>query len=896
QLFLRLVSVDEQADDTRRRVRQSELEALDVDQPALRTVMRQFGSYRLLTFDRDPVTRSPTIEVAHEALIREWPRLRGWIAEQREELVLHRRFAAALQEWENAERADGFLLAGGRLEQFETWAGDARLLLTHQERAFLDRSRAWDRRRRRQRAVLLWSAIAVLASLAAVAFAQSRVARREAVEATARRLVGESVLALDADPELAILLALEGVEISQRAASAALPEAIGALHQAVQASRLELRLDDGWGDVEISPDGSLLVTDSLDPESLLPGSDVVVRDAFTGARLRTLSAEALVTQEARPTDGGGRALAFSPDGELLAVAYQQPPGAERTPIILWDPGSGQEIRRLAAPGQATWSPAWSPDGDLLAAASSDGAADAVTVWDASTGEEIASFQSPFVGQIGFHEGMLVVTHGPAGRVGFYDPATGEEVDALETPGLTPVYLDIDRAGDRVVLAGRHESLQVWHLPSRTLRWSRPISSSRRVQVDPAGRLVALTGDEGIVRLLDLDDGSESLTLAGHTASVWDVAYHPDGERLVSVATDGESRVWDITAGGSPAIGAIEIASGRPFILDFSPDGDEIGASTWDGSFERRAAPDGELLGSVEGLVTEAGVSPAVSPDWRRLASVAVGGEATVAQLASGEPVQVLPPCTNPRAFSPDGSALVLDGLWLCALTDPPAGQPSEADLRSRVIALPSGDELLDLGERVAFRAAFNPGGALEPGRYLAVNLDTAVLEVYDMASGSLVVSLEIFPTMIRFDPTGRYLASGTLEGQAIVLDLAAIADGVAPDDAIVMQRTVGPAGIPGIALTAEGVLATSAFDSPFIRLWNVHSGELLAELRTALDGSSPPQLNFSPDGTYLLYPDAGNVLRKFPLDVDRLAELARSRVTRTLTVDECRRHLEAASC
>jgi energy-coupling factor transporter ATP-binding protein EcfA2 len=95
RLFLRLVTLGEGVEDTRRRVLRSELEAFgdDEDQrdseiqnpkstPALRAgaseiqnVIDTFGQYRLLTFDRDPVTRGPTVEVAHEALIREWDRL-----------------------------------------------------------------------------------------------------------------------------------------------------------------------------------------------------------------------------------------------------------------------------------------------------------------------------------------------------------------------------------------------------------------------------------------------------------------------------------------------------------------------------------------------------------------------------------------------------------------------------------------------------------------------------------------------------------------------------------------------------------------------------------------------------------------------------------------------------
>ncbi len=140
QLFLRLVSVDEHSDDTRRRVRRSDLDSLGLDSDSLNHVIEEYGTYRLLTFDVDPVTRGPTIEVAHEALIREWSRLDSWIGEHREDLVLERRLDDALREWETGDRDASYLLRGSRLEQFEGWAAGSAVRLTSQQQEFLDTS------------------------------------------------------------------------------------------------------------------------------------------------------------------------------------------------------------------------------------------------------------------------------------------------------------------------------------------------------------------------------------------------------------------------------------------------------------------------------------------------------------------------------------------------------------------------------------------------------------------------------------------------------------------------------------------------------------------------------------------------------------------------------------
>ena len=106
QVFLRLVTFNEGGEDTRRRVLRSELEDLDVDRLVLRSVLDTFGRHRLLSFDRDPITRSPTVEISHEALLTEWTRLRNWIDGARHDVRVQRRLAEAMREWIAADRAD----------------------------------------------------------------------------------------------------------------------------------------------------------------------------------------------------------------------------------------------------------------------------------------------------------------------------------------------------------------------------------------------------------------------------------------------------------------------------------------------------------------------------------------------------------------------------------------------------------------------------------------------------------------------------------------------------------------------------------------------------------------------------------------------------------------------
>ena len=593
QLFLRLVALTEDGEPIRRRRQSSAVVGIrGVDQ-----VLQLFGRHRLLTFDQDQ-TGQPTVEVAHEALLTQWPRLRNWIDDAQDSIKLHRQLAEAEAEWEAHGRSAPYLLTGPRLDRLLDRTHED-LALTGEEQAFLDVSTAAQRRGRRRRAGIVWSLVVVFAVLAGVAAWQRNTAQHEARQANVRRVAVESTLALTEDPELGILLAREAVDISRRAGEPPLPEAVSALQGAVQASRLEAHLQGGALTVAFSPDGSLLVTDTPALDGKFPTNEVVVWDAVNHVPLRSLLADIEVLSiDNRVESGGaeGRAFAFSPDGRHLAVAYQtafeyEPNVARNAPIIVWDPTTGEQLARLVTSGWVTWDPTWSADGAFLSVASWDGGTtDVVTTWEVASGREVSSFRPGLVGGLAaYHGDTIAVAQPQAERVGMYDLHTGEEVDSLKTPGLGPKHVAVDLGGDRLVLDGGEE-LQAWDMASRARQWSRSISSPRAIAVSPDGTTVALGGDGGLIRLLSLDDGAEVMEFAG-SVGVGSVAYDPASDLLASVDITG-TRLWDVSAGGSPALGAIEIASGGPWVIDFSPDGTEVSLSTSGGIVERWLADGG----------------------------------------------------------------------------------------------------------------------------------------------------------------------------------------------------------------------------------------------------------------------------------------------------------------
>jgi DNA-binding SARP family transcriptional activator/ABC-type glycerol-3-phosphate transport system substrate-binding protein len=281
QLFLRLVTLGEGMDDTRHRVRRSELRTL-TDARALDEVIETFGRHRLLSFDRDPDTREPTVEIAHEAILGAWARLRDWIEASREELRARARISAAAGEWIRAGRKADDLLTGGRLAQSEEAVAGGSIGLTETEREFLEASlarREADReaeRRRHERELglerraltrlrglvaVLAVAILVAASLTAVAVSRTREAERRRDETTIAGLTAGALSSLETDPELGLLLALQAVNISATLGAPVPAETVEALHWAIQEMGVEYPVRTAPTAVATSPAGTRGVFD-----------------------------------------------------------------------------------------------------------------------------------------------------------------------------------------------------------------------------------------------------------------------------------------------------------------------------------------------------------------------------------------------------------------------------------------------------------------------------------------------------------------------------------------------------------------------------------------------------------------------------------------------------------
>ncbi len=398
QLFLRLVTLNEGAEDTRRRVLLDELLSLQVDASQMQAVIDRFGKYRLLTFDRDPATRTPTVEIAHEALIRRWGRFQGWISESREGLRIQRRLTAAADDWLNAGKDPSFLASGARLEQFEIWKDETDLALTGKEFAYLDASLAERVRQQAEeearlakeaalekrsrnflRALAGVLAAATVGALALTGFAlnQSQIADQNA--ATATYAQGDALAQADAAATSAAVAQVNAAEARSLAFASGAQLALNGNNTDL-AILLALKANEG--------DQSNEQTRRILAEAAYaPGT----RRVFAGHKDRVSN------------------LAYSPDG-MTAVSSSR----DRT-LILWDVQSGAEIRRLEGHGDWIWDVAFTPDGTKVVSAGQD---KVLLLWDVATGNLIRRYEG--------HEGAVrAVAFGPDGLMILSGSDTGE---------------------------------------------------------------------------------------------------------------------------------------------------------------------------------------------------------------------------------------------------------------------------------------------------------------------------------------------------------------------------------------------------------------------------------------------------------------------------------------
>ncbi len=293
RVLLQLVEVDDEGTVERHRRGLAEL----VTNEEVKDLVDVLADRRLVTVSEG------TVELAHEAVLREWPRLRDWIDAARDDLKLHRNLSVAEKEWTRLDRDESALYRGAQLAEAREWAARGDPGPSTAEHEFLAASQEHElreRRSHRRRLVVgvaaLTAGVAAIAATAVIALDQRGDAVRQRDIAVSRDLATESANALAVDPELAVRLALWAHDTSPTAeAGAALREATSAFRQlgAMRADSLDANT------AAYSPDGRQVVTGGTDGRMLL-------WDAATQREVARLDGGHGAVHAARYVPGGDR--------------------------------------------------------------------------------------------------------------------------------------------------------------------------------------------------------------------------------------------------------------------------------------------------------------------------------------------------------------------------------------------------------------------------------------------------------------------------------------------------------------------------------------------------------------------------------------------------------------
>jgi WD40 repeat protein len=867
QVFLRLVTLGEGSDDTRRRVGRSELQPL-TDARTLDGVLEAFGRHRLLSFDRDPATREPTVEIAHEALLGAWDRLSGWIDEARDDIRTQRRLAVAVSEWEAAERDPSYLLRGARLDQVQEWAGTTTLALSDADRAYVhegvevqraisEREHALERRsmRRLRSLVALGVAAALVATtLTVVAVNQRGRAEDEARVSRARELAAAAVANLEVDAERSILLAIEAVDTTRSVDGSVRPEAEDALHRAVEASRIVRSFPGVGRDLDWSSTGEFVTTGDFAREGLRDTGVIDIRDGGSGEILRSFR----VDDQGFQNDDSNAELAFSADGSTLAIA-----GSDGT-LRVFDPSTGELLASVSGNGQA-YGPSLSADGSLAAAAW-DGVGkqgSTIRVVDVST-QRVLKLPGPWETQATAFSpdgSRIAMASGAApGDVWVIDVATGD-VRELTNPGLlgfTSIAWSPD--GRYIAAGGWDTAVPVWDARGELLTLLTGHKDGVHwIDWSPDSSSLVTGSDDGTVKVWGITDhgASEPMTLAAEEGVISGVAFSGDGTRVMTGSEKSAVKIWDVGPSGDaewanvPNEADVVFArGGKELITSSIADGDVTALDLDTG--QRRP------IGSVRPYGDVPFVEHALSPDGSSVAilygSTPFSQRLSVRDVATGHELFAIDDNVGKVDWSPSGEYLAVPSRGVVTIY----GRSGQ-----EVFSLPGG------------AARFGPDGLIA-----TYGLNKPI-EVWAWRRREVIATLP--PThveQVAFDPSGERIATEDMEIWDVASEKLSRRFSYSPADATV-------------AFSPDGTrLAVGSADE--VRVFDASSGAQLQVLR-ARGVVEFDKVVFSPNGS-MLASSADDGTRVWALDIDDLLEIARQNVTRSLSDDECRQYLHVAAC
>jgi transcriptional regulator with XRE-family HTH domain len=526
-VFLRLTELGDGTEDTRRRARLNELLWQHTNATQLRTVLNILAEARLITLNED------TVEVAHEALIREWERLHEWLTQDRESLLLHRHLTQSSHEWEMREHDSSELYRGARLAQVREWAlvNGERLNVT--EKSFLSASieqaecEVIEHETQRMRELEATREIAETQKKAAIQL------QRRAIY-----LLGALILAL--------IGALAAGIFANRNSDLAMQNA--SIAQTAQAVSSQAIIDFTNSEAQrLAAAASSLSRQIVDPQliALLSLHSIATQYTVEGDISLTEAATLPIPKMIFTGHGKGvYSVIFSPEGNLILTGSYD--GLAR----LFDAKTGQEVREFTGFTKGVRA-IFSQGGQSIFISSVDGKAQMLDVKTGKVQQSYYSQGDPGLTDIKVSpDGKYVLTGGGDGIARLWDAKTGAAICQLKghTDQLREVAFSPD--GRYIATSSIDLTARLWKTRGCELLrvFTGHTDELASVDFSPDGKYVVTGSWDNTARLWDVNTGQELRQYIGHGYWVNSVRFSPDGKFLLTGSCDKTAKLWDVQSG------------------------------------------------------------------------------------------------------------------------------------------------------------------------------------------------------------------------------------------------------------------------------------------------------------------------------------------------------------